>query len=299
MTPTPAQPFFVVGAQRSGTTMLRLMLNRHPLLHVPFESRFIPDFARHPLAAPDTASAATMRLLLPTIMDDDFVRKGQLVPDPQRVLAREPASYPALVDAIFDENARIHGKVRWGDKTPSYVLEMDCLWSLFPGCRFVHLVRDGRDVACSLRRLSWGSRDLLHAARDWRWKVTMGRKMGAMVPGHYLELRYEDLVLRTEPTLQRLCAFLGVAYDPAMLDYPVDATRHMPDQSLQWHRASVSAPDPGLVGLWRDRLGKADLRVFEEVAGDALEAFGYERTRAPRTLASRVQYARYALFGHA
>jgi hypothetical protein len=292
-------PFFVVGAQRSGTTMLRLMLNRHSRLFVPFESRFIPEFAAQPDGEGAALGPAEARDLLDRIRADEFVRKGNLVPDPDSVLNRKPISYAELVDAIFTTRARQEGKARWGDKTPSYVLEMDCLWHLFPGCRFVHLIRDGRDVACSLRRLAWGTRDLVRSAQDWRWKVLMGRKMGAMVPQNYAEVRYERLVRQPAETLQTICRFLGERYEPTMLEYHLDAESNLPRQSLQWHRNSVSAPDPDQIGRWRSELDAADLRVFEDVAGDLLATLGYTRSDPPRTLTSRVRYAKYALFGHA
>jgi hypothetical protein len=291
-------PFFVVGAQRSGTTLLRLMLNNHPALHVPFESRFIPDLARDPDSAAPLDDMRTRRLLQ-RIGEDAFVRKGRLLPDPDAVHARRPATYAGLVDAMFMHLARVHGKSRWGDKTPSYVLEMETLWGLFPGARFIHLVRDGRDVALSLRGVSWGSRDLLRVAQDWRWKVTLGRKLGAMMPGRYLELRYEALVQDPAPVLRRICAFLGEDYAPEMLDYHRRAEAEMPVESLQWHRSSVLAPDAAKAGAWRRAMGRADQRVFDDAAGDLLADLGYERSQAPCTVASRVRFARYALFGHA
>lgn len=292
-------PFFVVGAQRSGTTMLRLMLNQHSRLCVPFESAFIPDFHRRLAEFGDLAQPAHLRALLDAIAATPFVVKGRLVPDVQAVLERKPAAYPQLVDAIFSTLAAARGKPRWGDKTPSYVTEMDVLWELFPGCKFIHLVRDGRDVALSLRGLSWGSKDLVRVAQDWRWKVTLGRKMGEMVRDHYLEVRYEDLVRSPRFVLATVCDFLGEAFEPALLDYPRSAADEMPAQSLGWHRSSVSAPDASKADGWRTQMRPADQIVFDEVAGATLEAFGYERVRRPRSIASRLRFARYALLGQA
>mgnify|MGYP002623908039 FL=1 len=291
-------PFFVVGAQRSGTTMLRLMLNQHPALHVPFESRFIPDVARDPDAAAPLDEARTRRLLQ-RIGEDPFVRKGALLPDPDAVLARRPATYADLVDAMFSHLAAAQGKSRWGDKTPSYVLEMETLWRLFPGARFVHLIRDGRDVALSLRGVSWGSRDMLRVAQDWRWKLPLGRKLGAMSRGRDLAVHYEQLVQDSPATLRSICAFLGEPYEEAMLDYHRHAEAQMPAESLRWHRSSISAPDPSKAGMWRQAMSRADQRVFDDAAGPLLQDLGYERSTAPRTVASRVKFARYALFGHA
>lgn len=292
-------PFFLVGAQRSGTTMLRLMLNRHSRLCVPFESVFIPEFFQRLPEFGDLTSGHNIARLLDEIVRHPFVQKGRLVSDPDAVLAHNPQSYAALVGAIFSQLARDRGKPRWGDKTPSYVLDMDVLWHLFPGCKFVHLVRDGRDVAASLRTLSWGSRNLIKSARDWRWKVTLGRKMGEMIPGHYMEVRYEDLVLESAETLASICAFLGEEFEAAMLDFYESAVTEMPAESMRWHRSSVSAPDSGKVQTWRNTMTLSDQIVFEQVAGDTLAMFGYERTPSRPTIGSRIRFARYAILGRA
>jgi hypothetical protein len=306
--PPAPMPFFVVGAQRSGTTMLRLMLNAHPRLCVPFESRFIPDLARRAAEFGDLREEAALRRLFAAIAADPFVAKGALLPDAEAVVAavQRRASQSGLapgvagvIDAMFGHLAALAGKARWGDKTPSYVTEMGTLWQLFPGCRFVHLVRDGRDVALSLAGLSWGSRDLVRNAQDWRWKVTLGRRMGEMIPGHYLEVRYEDLVAEPAAQLKRICAFLGEPFSDAMLDYPATATEQMPEQSMVWHRNSVRAPDADKRAMWRARMSAADQRVFDEVAGTTLEAFGYGCSGAPASIASRLRFARYAIRGQA
>jgi hypothetical protein len=215
------------------------------------------------------------------------------------VLQRGPQSYAQLVDSVFAALAAAQGKQRWGDKTPSYLLEMDTLWTLFPGCRFIHLVRDGRDVALSLQALSWGSRDLLRVAQDWRWKVTMGRKMGRMVPDHYLEIHFEDLVVSPRDTLQRVCEFIGERFEEAMLDYSDTAADAMPAGSLVWHSSSVRPPDADKAGAWRTRMGRVDQALFDSVAGETLAMFGYPRSGARRSLATRLRFARYALIGRA
>jgi len=289
-----APPFLVVGAQRSGTTMLRLMLNRHPELFVPFESGFIPDFHARSARYGDLADHASASRLLDDIADHPLVRKGGLVGDRSAILARPHATYAELVRGIFEVEAARHGKRRWGDKTPSYVTDLDVMWTLFPGCRIVHLVRDGRDVAWSNRGVAWGIRNLPAVAADWRWKTTLGRKVGRVLGSAYLEVRYEDLVLDTTAVLGKLCAFLEVDYVPDMLDYPSDAAARMPADSLRWHQNSVRAPDPGLVYAWKHRLSSADRVIFEAIAGDALDLFGYERERRPASWKSRARSLYYA-----
>jgi hypothetical protein len=286
-------PFFIVGAQRSGTTMLRLMLNRHPHLAVPFESGFIPEFDGRQKAYGDLRDMENAAALLRDICKHTKVEKGRLVEDPRAVLARPIATYGDLVRAIFEAYAARRGKTRWGDKTPAYVTELDILWRLFPGCSIIHLVRDGRDVALSLRDLDWGSRHLPHVANDWRWKTTVAHKVGAILADNYFEVRYEDLVLRTEATLRRICEFLGEPFHDDLLRFDSDAGSEMPEDSLKWHRNSIRPPDAGLVQMWKTRMSRTDRIIFEQVAGAALELFGYEMEHASSTWASRLKKLYY------
>lgn len=289
-----APPFFVVGAQRSGTTMLRLMLDSHPLIAVPFESGFIVDFHARLAEYADLALPSSRARLLDDIARHPLVRKGNLVPDPQAVLDSVPRSYAALVDAIFRTYAAREGKARWGDKTPSYVTDIDVLRRLFPRCRVVHLVRDGRDVALSNRNVDWGIRSLPRVASDWRWKTVLAHKVGALLGDDYCLVRYEDLVREPAATLARIADFLGVAYDACMLRYAEHGEARMPVDSLRWHRNSVRPPDVELVEQWKARMRASDRILFEQCAGDALALFGYPLERRASTVASRLRNLYFA-----
>jgi len=289
-------PFFIVGFPRSGTTMLRLMLNSHPRIAVPFESDFIPKFSRRLDAYGDLGSAPNMERLLRDICMNSFVINGNLIPDPRSVLALRPRSYAELVDCIFESFARRHGKVRWGDKDPDNLKDMDLLWQLFPGCKFIHIIRDGRDVVLSLRGLDWGSRNLPRTARRWAQHVTLARHVGNVLGAdHYLEVRYENLVRDACGELMRICRFLGEPYDQGMLEYHRDSERWIPDDSLKYHRASVRAPDPMKVQFWRKQMDFADQVIFEQEVGEVLDELGYERSNAKVRLSSGFRNAYYAL----
>lgn len=258
--------------------MLRLMLNAHPRIAIPFESDFIPKFYRRIGEYGDLHERQNIVRLLDDIAAQQFVRRGALVRDKAAILAQNPESYDGLIDAIYTTYAAASGKCRWGDKDPDNEVELDVLWKLFPGCRIVHIVRDGRGAANSLRRQQWGSKNLLKLARDWSWQVTLARKMGLMLGSrYYLEVRYEDLVCSPEPSLRRICEFVGEAFDPEMLDYYKNAAAAMPESSLKFHSSSIRAPDPAKATAWQHEMTVADRMLFEEVAGATLDAFGYRR----------------------
>lgn len=290
------KPFFVVGVQRSGTTVLRLMLNKHPRIAVPFETDFLQILPLAESIGP-LGERANQRVVLEALAKEPFTAKGEILTDVEAVLRHRAGSFGELLAAVFDEWCKARGKPRWGVKTPGYVTEMDTLALHFPEALFIHIVRDGRDVLLSNKGLSWGSKRLPRVARDWRFKALLGRKMGRMLgEERYLELRYEDLIRTPRDELRRICAFLGEDYDPMMLTYHEDAEREMPATSLQWHRSSVSRPDASKVFAWQRQMSLADAILFDEYAGDALALFGYERVQRSPTLLTRLKHTYYTAF---
>lgn len=274
--------------------MLRLMLNGHPDVAVPFESGFITDFASREAEFGSLADPVHAARMLGAIAVHPLVKKGNLILDAKAILDHPITDYASLCTAIFMVYAQRKGKQRWGDKTPSYITELDRLWRLFPGCKFVHIVRDGRDVALSNLRVGWGIHNLPRVAQDWRWKTLLAHKMGALLTPNYFELRYEELVFAPERTLRCICEFLELDYDPRMLSYHETGANEMPQASLDWHRNSVKAPDRGLAYAWKKDMPKSDRIIFEQIASDALETFGYEQENLPSNLGSRVRNLYYA-----
>jgi hypothetical protein len=237
---------FVVGCSRSGTTLLRALLDAHPLLAVPPESHF----------------AVLPRLRL---RRDPWFRLWGIDPPDVRDLDVADA-----VRAVFAAYAAAQDKPRYADKTPHYVSHLPLLAKRFPEARFVHVVRDGRDVALSLLEVPWGPDDVEGAALHWRRRVLEGRAAG-LGPERYRELRYEALVADPERELRALAAWLELPYDPAMLD-PARRPEAVPYR--EHHGRLALAPTVGLRD-WRREMSAAEAARFHAVAGDALAELGY------------------------
>ena len=234
--------------------------------------------------------------LLDDISEYHLVVRGGHVTDKDAILSHSIASYSELIDAIMIEYAKSQGKERWGDKTPYYTVDIDVLWSLFPESKFIHLVRDGRDVLLSQQNISWLSNSVPRLAEDWRWKTTVCDKVGSVLgPEYFLELKYEDLIRDTEGTLRTICGFLGEPFAAEMLSHDETAESVVPADSLRWHKNSVRRPDPEKLFAWRHKLSRADQIIFEQVAGSALELFGYERQNRRSTLTSKLKNLYYAV----
>lgn len=287
-------PFFVVGAQRSGTTLLRLMLNAHPDLCVPYETNFLYFLDRLDTYGP-LALKANREVLLKDMAAYSFIRKGKLIDDVDRIAKLPCNSFADLIDNVFSSYAAARGKAVWGDKTPSFVTEIDNLWGLFPGCKIIHIVRDGRDVALSLSGVEWGSSHIPHVAEDWKWKTLIGHKTGRVLQDNYLFVRYEDLILDTHSILGRICQFLGIPFDVAMERHYEDAEENMPAEAIKWHGSSVEPPDPDKVYQWKDRMRPSDRIIFDSIAGGALETFGYEMHAGPATFMSKYRGLYYSV----
>jgi Sulfotransferase family len=274
-------PFFVVGCPRSGTTLLRVMLSCHPRLAVPAESHYIVGLAprrwsiqrRPPATVDDVLAHEKFR---EWDIDPEHVRA--------RVEAAQPVTYPELIDAVFSAYATLHGKERWGDKTPGYVSYMPMLADMFPGARFVHIVRDGREAAVSMADWKWGPRTAIAGAFWWRRKVAKGQHDGRRLGSSaYLEVRYEDLVADPEGQLRRVCEFLDEEYSPEMLSYP----ERMARTPLKKQEEHLTRPPTAGLRDWRAGRSELEQRAIEAVCRRQLVAFGYPTNvrRSPAALA--------------
>jgi hypothetical protein len=284
----------VLGVRRSGTTLLRVMLDRHSQLAIPDESYFVPQIADRHRDPIDPAAFVDDLRRLPTIREWGI--------DPARVRARlgPNASVGAGIAAVYEEYAAARGKQRWGDKTPMYMKHLELLERLFPDALFVHLIRDGRDAALSFLQVprgimteSWGHpRDASGFAREWRTEVEGARALGRRVgPSRYLEVRYEELVAAPEARLAAICAFAGLPFEPAMLDY-----RESLDLSRKPHQQSLAKPPTPGLRRWASQMTPQDVVAFEQVAGDVLAGLGYPTSSAaPPAAKTRASLAAYRL----
>jgi hypothetical protein len=290
----PPAPF-IVGVGRSGTTLLRMMLDAHPQLTIPPETHFVPE-----LIKASRGWRASPERSLEVITTSR--RWGDFDLDPEELLGRFRAldrfGPTGVLRAFYGLYAEGKGKPRWGEKTPVYVTSMTAIAQVLPEARFVHLIRDGRDVALSKARRALGEPSpTARSARVWRDRILAARRQARRLP-HYLELRYEDLVLEPASRLRRVCEFVQLPWDDAMLSYHERAperlrevardlpTRHggrrPAEERITAHALTQEPPRPERVYAWREEMSDADLQVFEAEAGELLAELGYETAIAGR-----------------
>lgn len=253
-------PFFIVGCGRSGTTLLRVMLDSHDDVAVPPESLFIPDYLRSDKPAP---------VLRQALLREYEIREWGLAASEADLADCDDGA--ALIARIHELYAHSKGKKRWGQKTPRLVRHGRLLKQHFPGARFIHVVRDPRAVANSLMRSNVHRSNALYAARRWNNDVAAGLELEPV-----LTVAYEALVTDPEPELKRICEFLGLDYSPSMLSY----TQKSVDYSAFYqdiHKKLADKPDPNRINAWRDKMDPRDIAVVESQLAVEIEPLGYER----------------------
>jgi lipopolysaccharide transport system ATP-binding protein len=279
---------FIVGVGRSGTTLARLMLDAHPDLTIPAETMFLAAALDSPPSTPDEFIAVVTGC---HTWGDFHLSEDALREELNRL---EAFSLPNAVRAFYSLYARGQGKVRWGDKTPPYGQYVDRIADMLPEARFIHIIRDGRDVALSYQDKWFGPEDksMSSLASFWEERINLTRRLAASLPPErYMEVRFEDLVMRPRETLELVCDFLCLPFDPAMLEYHKhagDRLGEMQDHSsngrqiaaredlLRIHEKTHRPPDPGQIGKWREKMDAADVATFESVAAELLDELGYD-----------------------
>jgi hypothetical protein len=244
-------PFFLVGSERSGTTLLRLMLAHHPQVECAPEFEFLVE--RVPADSSRRELAGYHEWL-----------ETNRVFGAHRLELDRSLDHASLARSFVAQHRGRAGKPIHGVTCHKH---FDRLLSIWPSARFVHVLRDGRDVARSCIGMGWAG-NVWTGAERWIEAESLWDGLVARIdPARRIELRYEDLITAPERELARLCAFLGTEFDPAMLEYT--------------HDSSYERPDPALVAQWRRKLSRQELALLEARIGPLLRAKGYAESGVP------------------
>ena len=273
-----AAPIIVGGVPRSGTTLLSVVLNSHPDLVCGPESDLFRDWRQ------------LDRLEKPLPRFAWHVWRGWTDPHGRiardfgvtvwwmRRLWRQSHSPASFIDRFFADYADRQGVSRWAEKTPGNLRAMPFIFHHFPRAKFVHVIRDGRDVCCSF--LQWFQPhyqrvhvDARFAADLWRDWIADARQWRDHP--NYTEVRYEALVGDPEPTLRSLLAFLEVRWDDAVLHHHERAHQNQPAVGTKQFAGAAQPIYTKALGRWQRDLSRGDRQTFERLAGDLLGTLGY------------------------
>lgn len=249
-------PIFIVGCQRSGTTVLRLILDSHSRVSCGPETLFLADMER--------------------IVTTDWPRLSRFGFDQDYWLR----NIGGFFDGIQRDYAAGRGKQRWADKSPRYAMHMDFIARIFPNAQFIHVIRDGRDVAVSHRK-RFGYWPCVKAAIKWPRYIAAARASAAKLePGRYYEIRYEQLVGDIEASTRDLFSFLGEEWEPQVLDFDKkqhDVPARYYDQAAS-RQASAKTTDAvygSRVGTYRRELDPMVRLLIWMTSRTTLKKLGY------------------------
>jgi hypothetical protein len=270
-----AGPVFLVGMPRSGTKLLRDLLNNHSQIAIaPNESHFIPHFYSNLERYGDLQDRSNFARFFRDFGETVFFRlvtkQRSFIDEQSWYDAVQVWTYAGVVEAFYRSYATTQHKTIWGDKTPFYLLILPLLRKLFPEARFVHIIRDARDYALSLKK-GWG-KNVLRSSQRWHDAVAKCRHDGAALKDDYLEVRYEQLVDEPASVLRNVCSFLSVPYEETMttLKQPADKRGGDAKGSMDILKRNY--------GKWERSLSRNQIRRIEAICGSLLSDLGYPVT---------------------
>lgn len=281
-------PVFMIGTQRSGSNLLRLMLNELPDIAAPHPPHILPRLMPLVHTYGDLECTENFVQLV-----DDVCRLVELNPVPWEgvVLNRlevmrrcRARSLVAVFGAVYDLAAQSCGKRTWCCKSLANIQYLPEIEAYFgDDARYIYLYRDGRDVACSFRKAVVGEKHFYHIAKDWAETQRLALRFREQIPPQrFFTVRYEDLVATPEGTMRDLCRFLGTPFRPSALDYyRSEEAQRAAQASALWDNV-VKPVMRDNTGKFRREASEEDIRLFESVAGDVLDALGYERVYVRR-----------------
>jgi hypothetical protein len=274
-------PIFVVGAGRSGTTLLQLMLNAHPHIAIAGELGFFEGILLLRRKIPDLSTPERIDqlfALLPNLDRHKYLTDVEAIfPAAQaRLKADSAPTYEKLYRYILEGYGEVRGARRFGEKTPGNIRHLDALVSVFPNCRVVHVVRDPRANVASRRKLPMLSKDVITNTIKWNIDMCYSQSFSEKHSRNYFEINYENLVSDPVATLQRICHFLNEEYDDHMLEYYRSSEEYIKDEP--WKNGTQRPVYRSSIETWRRELSEGQIYLIEWIVGRQMCRYGYTRS---------------------
>ncbi|MCF8404526.1 MAG: sulfotransferase [Bacteroidales bacterium] len=277
--------FFILGRPRSGTTLLRTMLDAHPQVVIPQESPLILNLYKK-YGHKEIWEAKDLVEFFRDLHSQQIFGIWNI--DPQKV--REDLlkcagrnQYQSIIKVVYSNFNSVFPKkdtVIFGDKNPVYSYNLKRLFPVFSEARYIHITRDYRDQLVSLKKIDV---EMPHPALvAYRWKISQRgiNKFKDLYPEKFYTLRYEDLVINPEIALKQLCNFLNLDYHENMLEFNNGQVSEgfLPEEMLTKYQSSLFQPISGdKINSWKENLALKQIKMADMVAGFYAEKAGYQR----------------------
>ncbi|HVW02341.1 MAG TPA: sulfotransferase [Planctomycetaceae bacterium] len=282
---TPAgsdlRPAFIVGCPRSGTTLLASLCDRHSRLAATPETHFFSKSAFRRMCSERGSKQFDTRRLAPLFVESQYTRDLELSSqDLLAQLGEREIDLAEFLNTTLSTYAHARGKAGWIEKTPEHLLFADRIFEWYPQARMICIVRDGRDVALSLKKLPWSITPVRHYAALWVQSAKALAKVTERWPENLLTIRYESLLVSPVETMTEVMRFLGLEFEPQQLD-PSLGTGIVPDWEMVLKRNVFGEIDPSRAFAWKKTATPKQLRAMHSMMGPCLDQLGYEPGNTP------------------
>lgn len=283
-------PFFILGNPRSGTSLFRLMLNSHPHMVIPPESGFLQwwyskynNWSLEDSTDEHKVIDYVTDLLSSKKIEDWNLDKETLI---KVILTEKPINYlelSTLVYLSYKNNSNLE-VLRIGDKNNYFIHHLNTLNRISPKAKYIHLIRDGRDVACSYRNIkqlkstSVYKPNLVYSIEDIakEWKLNITSIANFLVDKPHLKIRYEDLLFNPEMELKKVCEFLEISYNDTMLNFYQDDLNDEPLNTRDWKMKTLEPLDNTNSLKYLKILSQEEIQIFNKINLDLLKNNGYD-----------------------
>jgi len=262
-------PVMIVGHGSSGTSILTRLMRDYLGVAFGTESQFIVRYYRRLHRYGELADDANLRRLIRDILGERWFERsrkfGGFAPSVDGVFDDvQERTYRGVLEAVFGQFAKHLGTARWGDKTPEYTHDLPILGELFPDAKYVHMVRDGRDVALSVMGRYWGAKNVFTAAREWKGAIgQVDAFLGTLPDEKKLVITYEGMLARPVEAFAQIIGFLDIE----------NTNNRLLDAIARPLAADLMRTN---YDKWRTRMSAAERTRFERVAAGTLARHGYE-----------------------
>jgi hypothetical protein len=287
------RPVFVIGSERSGTTLVMAILGCHPRIAVPEVTWYYPRFRPYLHTYGDLSDSNNFRILAFEMAHGLRMPYWRMDVEPNlfanniadRALEIEQ-SYAGIFAAMFEGYSKYENKPRWGEKTPYNIFFLDQILEDFPNAQFVYIYRDGRDASAEFLDSAFGPTNIYSAARIWKdgqeAALTFRKKL---TDDQWFNIKYEELVLEPVDHLQRLCTFLGEEYTSDLMAFHTTPTAKRRGATKDNWALAHPITDRH-VGLYQEQLSLRDQKIMSWVAGDMLRELDYGNVLVPLILSA-------------
>ena len=273
-------PFFIIGTERSGTNLLRLILNSHSNITIPHPPHILKNFFNLEPLYGDLNNSRILKTLI-----NDIVKTIELHPypwgmtiDKEKILNNiKEKNLICIFFAIHEQYLENSGKKMWGCKSTFMINHLALIKQYYPKAKFIYMIRDGRDVAVSARKTIFNHYSIYHTAKLWKKEQQTGIYWLNKLPKEDIHpVKYEDFVSDPEVSLKNICSFLNEMYEVEMLNFfKTKEAKKSSNISAAWKNTANPVMSNNF-GKFKAKLAEREVNLFEAMAAPELDYFSYE-----------------------